>query len=166
MVSVLAYLFLLWYPPVQVQVVCCPLFLRKHGDIKSHSSVCPSVCPSVHHKNSNLGHKFCTITDRALILGMCVLCDKTFPMVPCRDLDRDLWPTSRWNLLQSGGPQFYETVRQSIRHFITVLMHCIHVSLFVGFLDSVLLVFCRKQYYVSFSLNYDYYNVFVYHNCS
>ena len=29
-------------------------------------------------------------TGRALILGMCVLCDKTFPMVPCRDLDGDL----------------------------------------------------------------------------
>ena len=69
-------------------------------------SVPLSVCPSVRHKNFNLGHNFCTITDRALILGMCVLCDKTFPMVPCRDLDRDLWPRS--NLLASGGPQFSE----------------------------------------------------------
>ena len=60
----------------------------------------PSVCLS--QKNFNLGHNFCIITGRALILGMCVLCDKTFPMVPCCDLDRDLWPTSRSNLLPSG----------------------------------------------------------------
>ena len=72
------------------------------------SFVCPSLCLSVRHKNFNLGHNFCTITDRALILGMCVLCDKTLPMVECRDLDRDLWPTSRSNLLPSGGPQFSE----------------------------------------------------------
>ena len=63
---------------------------RKRGDIKSHSSVHPSVCLSVCHKNFNLGLNFCTITGRALILGMCVLCDKTFPMVPCCDLDHDL----------------------------------------------------------------------------
>ena len=73
----------------------------------------PSVCPSVRlsvrlSQNFNLGHNFCTITDRALILGMCVSCDKTFPVVPCRDLDGDLWPTSRSNLLPSGGPQFSE----------------------------------------------------------
>ena len=71
-------------------------------------SVCLSVCLSVCHKIFNLGHNFCTITDRALILGMCVPCDKTFPEVPCRDLDGDLWPTSRSNLLPSGGPQFSE----------------------------------------------------------
>ena len=71
-------------------------------------SVRPSVCLSVCHKNFNLGHNFCTITDRALILGMCVPCDKTFPVVPCRDLDGDLWPSSRSNLLPSGGPQFSE----------------------------------------------------------
>ena len=55
-------------------------------------SVRPSVClsASVCHKNFNLGHNFCTITDRALILGMCVPCDKTFPVVPCHDLDGDL----------------------------------------------------------------------------
>ena len=90
----------------------CPPLSRKHGDIKSHSSVrpsvCLSVCLSVCHKNFNLGHNFCTITDRALILGMCVPCDKTFPVVPCRDLDGDLWPSSRSNLLPSGGPQFSE----------------------------------------------------------
>ena len=67
-----------------------------------------SVCLSVCHKNFNLGHNFWTITDRALILGMCVPCDKTFPVVPCRDLDGDLWPSSRSNLLPSGGPQFSE----------------------------------------------------------
>ena len=65
-------------------------------------------CLSVCHKNFNLGHNFCTITGRALVLGMCVLCEKTFPMVPCYDLDHDLWPTSRSNLLPSGGPQFSE----------------------------------------------------------
>ena len=90
----------------------CPPLSRKRGDIKSHSSGRPSLClsvrPSVRHKNFNLGHIFCTITDRALILGMCVLCDKTFPMVPCHDLGGDLWPTSRSNLLPSGGPQFSE----------------------------------------------------------
>ena len=96
--------------------LCCPLLSRKRGDIKSHSSVCPSVrpsvcpsvCLSVGHKNFNLGLNFCTITDRALILGMCVSCDKTFPVVPCRDLVGDLWPTSSSNLLPSGGPQFSE----------------------------------------------------------
>ena len=88
--------------------VCCPPLSRKRGDIKSHSSVCPVVCPSVCHKKFNLGHNFFTITDRVLILGMCVPCDKTFPEVPCRDLDGDLWPTSRSNLLPSGGPQFSE----------------------------------------------------------
>ena len=69
---------------------CCPPLSRKRGDIKSHSSVPLSVCLSVCHKNFNLGHNFCTITDRALILGTCVPCDKTFPVVPCRDLDGDL----------------------------------------------------------------------------
>ena len=101
---------------VMTTYLCCPPLSRKRGDIKSHSSVrpslclsvCLSVCPSVRHKNFNLGYNFCTITDRALIPGMCVLCDKTFPMVPCRDLDHDLWPTSRLILLPSGGPQFSE----------------------------------------------------------
>ena len=90
---------------------CCPPLSQKRGDIKSHSSVCLSVCLSLClsvTKNFNLGNSFCTITGRALILGMCVLCDKTFLMVPCRDLDRDLWPTSRSNLLPSGGPQLSE----------------------------------------------------------
>ena len=61
----------------------CPPLSRKRGDIKSHSSVCLSV-------PFNLGHNFCIITDRALILGMCVPCYKTIPVVPCRDLDGDL----------------------------------------------------------------------------
>ena len=61
-----------------------------------------SVCLSVCHKNFNLGHNFCTITDRALILGMCVPCDKTFPVVPCRDLDGDLWPSSRSICCRAG----------------------------------------------------------------
>ena len=90
------------------QPVYCPPLSRKHGDIKSHSSLCLSVCLSVCHKNFNLGHNFCTITDRAFILGMCVPCDKTFPVIPCRDLDGDLWPSSRSNLLPSGGPQLSE----------------------------------------------------------
>ena len=81
---------------------------RKRGDIKSHSSVPLSVCLSVCHKNFNLGHNFCTITDRALIIGMCVPCDKTFLVVPCRDLDGNLWPFSRSNSLPSGGSQFSE----------------------------------------------------------
>ena len=64
----------------------CPLLSRKRWDIKSHSSVCLSVSPSVClsvclsvcHKNFNLGHNFCNITGRALIFGMCVLCDNPF----------------------------------------------------------------------------------------
>ena len=90
---------------MNVSWICyCPPLSRKHGDIKCHSS----VCLSVRHKNFNLGHNFCTITDRALILGMCVPCDKSFPVVSCCDLDGHLWPTSRSNLLPSGGPQFSE----------------------------------------------------------
>ena len=73
-----------------VSISNCPPLSRKRGDIKSHSSVRPSLCLSVRHKNFNLGHNFCTITGRALILDMCILCDKTFPMVPCCDLDGDL----------------------------------------------------------------------------
>ena len=42
------------------------------------------IRPSV--TKTNLGHNFCTITGRALILGKRVVCDKTFPTVPCRDL--------------------------------------------------------------------------------
>ena len=84
----------------------CPPLWQKRGYIKSHSSVCLSLCPSiclfVGHKNFNLGHNFCTITDRALILGMCVPCDKTFPVVPCCDLDGDLWPTSRSICCRAG----------------------------------------------------------------
>ena len=72
------------------------------------ASVPLSVCPSVRHKNFNLGHNFCTITGRASILGTCVLCDKTFPIVPCRDLGGDFSPTSRSNFLPSGGLQFSE----------------------------------------------------------
>ena len=85
-----------------------PPLSRKRGDIKSHLSLCPSVCPSVCHKNFNLGNNFCTITYGALIFSLCVLCDKAFLMVPFCDLDSDLWPTSRSNLLPSGGPQFSE----------------------------------------------------------
>ena len=78
---------------------------------------------SVRHKNFNLGHNFCTITGRALILGMCVLCDKTFPMVPCRDLDGDLWPSLMSNLLPSGGPQFSEFA--CLKHFYMQFHHFI-----------------------------------------
>ena len=86
-----------------------PRFRESAGTLNLiRPSVCQSLCLSVCHKNFNLGHNFCTVTGRALILGMCVLCDKTFPMVPCRDLDCDLWPTSRSKLLPSGGPQFSE----------------------------------------------------------
>ena len=42
-------------------------------------SVRPSVTNTLTLAITNIG--------RALILGMFVLCDKTFPMVPCRDLD-------------------------------------------------------------------------------
>ena len=55
-----------------------PPLSRKRVDIKSHSSVCLSVRPSVCHKNFNLGHNFCTFTGRALILGMCVFVTRPF----------------------------------------------------------------------------------------
>ena len=43
-------------------------------------------------------------------LGMHDPCDNPFLLihVPCSDLDLDLWPTSRSNLLPGGGPQFFE----------------------------------------------------------
>ena len=88
----------------------CPPLSRERGDIKSHSSVCPSLCPSVRpsvrlsvcHKNFNLAHIFWSIKDRALIFGMHDPCDKPFQVMPCHDL----WPSSRSKLLPSGGPQF------------------------------------------------------------
>ena len=86
--------------------IFCPPISRKCGDIKSHLSVRPSLCPSVRHKNFNLAHIFWSINDRALILGMHDHCDKPFLLVPCGDLD--LWPISRSNLLPGGGPQFFE----------------------------------------------------------
>ena len=66
------------------------------------------VPPSVCHKNFNLAHIFRSIDDRAVIFGMHDPCDKSFLLVPCGDLDLDLLPTSRSNLLPSGGPQFFE----------------------------------------------------------
>ena len=48
----------------------CPPLLRKHGDIKSHLSVC--------HKNYNLGYNFCTITGRASILGIVFFVTRPF----------------------------------------------------------------------------------------
>ena len=69
------------------------------GDIKTHSSVCLSVCP----KNLNLAYIFWSITDRALIFGMHHPCDKSFLLVPCGNLDPDLWSTSRTNLLSGGN---------------------------------------------------------------
>ena len=80
----------------------CPPPFTKVGDIKTHSSVCLSVC----HKDFNLAHIFWSINDRALIFGMHDPCDMSFQLVPCGDLD--LLPTSRSNLLLGGGPQFFE----------------------------------------------------------
>ena len=114
---------------VMGRICFCPLLSRKRGDIKSHSSVCLSVRPSVCHKNFNLGPNFCTFKGRAFILGMCVLRDKTFPMVPCRDLDGDLWPTSRSNLLPSGGPQFSEFACWG-------LLQMLHLTYMFTFLDE------------------------------
>ena len=64
-------------------LIFVPRFRKSEGTLNLSR---PSVC----HKNFNLGHNFGTVTGRALIFGMCVPCDKTFPMVPCRDLDGDL----------------------------------------------------------------------------
>ena len=99
----LHYMFLVW-------PLCCPPPFAKAGEIKTHSSVCPSVrlsfTLSVCHKKINLAHIFWSINDRALIFSMHKPCDKSFRFVPCGDLD--LWPTSRSNLLPGGGPQFFE----------------------------------------------------------
>ena len=84
----------------------CPPPFAKAGDIKSHSSVRPSVRPSVCHINFNLAHIFWGINDRTLIFGMHDPCDKPFLLVPWGDLE--LWPRSRSNLLPGGGPQFFE----------------------------------------------------------
>ena len=84
----------------------CPPHFAKARDIKSHSSVRPSVRPSARHKNFNLAHIFWSINDRALIFGMHAPCDRPFQLTPCCDLD--LWPPSRSNLLPGGGPQFSE----------------------------------------------------------
>ena len=84
----------------------CPPPFAKAGDIKTHSSICLSVSPSVCHKNFNMAHIFWSINDRALIFGMHDPCDKPFLLIPCDDLD--LWPTSRSNLLPGGGPQFFK----------------------------------------------------------
>ena len=64
----------------------CPPFFAKAGDIKIHSSVCPSIPPSVCYKNFNLAHIFCGINDKALIFGMHDYCDKLYLLVPCCDL--------------------------------------------------------------------------------
>ena len=87
----------------------CPRLSRKWGTLNLiRPSVPPSVRPSVRHKNYNLAHIFWSINDRALIFGMHDPCDRPFQLTPCRDLDLNLWPTSRSNLLPGGGPQFSE----------------------------------------------------------
>ena len=67
----------------------CPTPFAKAGHIKTHSSVCPSLCLSVRYKNFNLAHIFLSINDRALIFGMHDPCDKPFQLAPCSDLDLD-----------------------------------------------------------------------------
>ena len=110
---------------IMVISIFVPRFREGAGTLNLiRPSVCPSVCQSLCHNNFNLGHNFCIITGRALILGMCVHCDITFLMVPCRDLDRDLWPTSRSNLLPSGGPQFPEFACTHKIGYIMVLRLC------------------------------------------
>ena len=100
----------LW--PFFTAIIIVPRALAKAGDIKSHSSVCPSLCLSVPlsvcHKNFKLAHIFWSINDRALISGMHDLCDKPFQMPPCHGLDLDIGPFSKSNLLLCGGPQFSE----------------------------------------------------------
>ena len=57
---------------------------RKQGTLKLiHPSVPLSVC----HKNFNLAHIFCSINDRALIIGMHDPFDKPSQLAPCCDLD-------------------------------------------------------------------------------
>ena len=89
--------------------IIVPHFRKSVGTLNLiRLSVRPSVRPSVCHKNFNLAHIFWSIKDRALIFGMHDPCDKPFQVTPCRDLDLDLWPSSRSKLLPSGGPQFSE----------------------------------------------------------
>ena len=84
----------------------CSLPFAKAGNIKTHLSVRLSVPLSVCHKKFNLAHIFWSVNDRALIFGMHDPCDRSCQLTPCCYLD--LWPTSRSNLLLSGGPPFYE----------------------------------------------------------
>ena len=122
--------FLMFFFLLKVSTIFVPHFRESAGTL---NLIRLSICPSVRHKNFNLGHNFCTNTGRALILGMCVLCDKTFPMVPCCDLDRDLWPTFRSNLLLSGGPQFSEFA-------------CLNYLVLTFFAFNVLIYYIAKYY--------------------
>ena len=69
----------------------CPQLFVKAGDIKTHSS----VCPSIFHKNFNLAHIFWSIYDRTFIFGVHDPCDKPFLLVPCGDVEFDLCPMLR-----------------------------------------------------------------------
>ena len=90
-----------------------PRALAKAGDIKTHSSVPPSVC----HKNFNLAHIFLSINGRALILGMHDPCDKPFQLAPCCDLviysyvnSVSQWNASIYTHLLSGNLQMAEDI--------------------------------------------------------
>ena len=85
--------------------VIVPRLSRTRGTL---TLIRPSVRPSVWHKNFNLANIFWSIDDRALIFGMHDNCDRPFLFVPCFDLDIDLWPIPRYNLLPGEGPQFFE----------------------------------------------------------
>ena len=102
---------------------------QKLGTLKLiRQSVCQSVSQPVCHKNFNLANIFWSINDRALIFGMHDPSDKPFLLIPCGDLDLDLWPTSRSNMLPGGESHFFKfacfsrftrfcAVRTFMRHF-------------------------------------------------
>ena len=109
--------------PLHNILLCCPCL-----DIKTHSSVCLSVRPSVHLSVTKtltwlissevlmIEHWYlaCMILVtgpfywyHAVTLTFDQLQGQICLLIPCGDLDLDLWPTSRSNLLPGGGPQFF-----------------------------------------------------------
>ena len=76
---------------VSTKILSCDLYCDLWPTFEKYT-----VC----HKNFNFRHNYCTVTGTAFILGMCVLCDKTFPSVPKFYIMWPLlWPlTYFWNL--------------------------------------------------------------------
>ena len=87
----------------------CPPPFAKAGDIKNHSSICPSVCLSVSVTKTLTW----LISSDVLMIEHWYLACKIFVTSPLHwyhvvTLTLTLWPTSRSNLLPGGRPQFFE----------------------------------------------------------